>query len=61
MILYHIFNLQFQVVVSFICRVDRSVTEHLKHSRASWIQGSSSVDSNGQTKFEHVLWMHLTY
>lgn len=42
MILYHIFNLQFQVVVSFICRVDRSVIEHLS------IQGQAGFKGKAQ-------------
>ncbi len=55
MILYHILNLQYQVVVLFICSVDWSAIEHLKHSRASWMQREGSIDSNVQITFEHVL------
>lgn len=42
MILYHIFNLQSQVVVSFTCKVNRSMIEHLS------IQGQGGFKGKAQ-------------
>jgi hypothetical protein len=60
MILYHILNLQYQVVGSFICRVDRSVIEHLSIQGQAGCKGKAQLILTSKQHLNMSL-VHLTY